>query len=225
VPAEGPDPALPRPLPEPSWIERLRALAASPARLAAGAAVLAVAVVAGVFLLRSPAPPPEDSLPMASTASPGSSGPSGAAAPAGEVVVQAAGAVVHPGVYHLPAGSRVTDLVAAAGGLAAGADPDRINLAAVLVDGARVYVPRVGEAMPAATGSGGGGPDTPPEPVDLNTASVADLDTLPGIGPTTAQAIVDYRSAHGRFRAVDDLLEVRGIGPAKLEEIRPRVRV
>jgi competence protein ComEA len=140
------------------------------------------------------------------------------------VIVQAAGAVVRPGLFRLAPGSRVDDLVQAAGGLAADADPDRVNLAALLTDGEKIYIPRVGEPLPAdavdnsASSSGA-------QPIDLNTASIADLDTLPGIGPATAQAIVDYRSQHGRFRSVDDLLNVRGIGPAKLEELRPLVRV
>jgi competence protein ComEA len=150
--------------------------------------------------------------------------------------VAAAGAVVHPGVYRLGTGARVTDVVAAAGGLDPAADLDRINLAAPVHDGERVYVPRRDQAeVPpvAAGGAGGGGgttgggatTSTVPALVDLNAADVELLDTLPGVGPSTAAAIVAFRSTNGRFRSVDDLGEVRGIGPAKLEQLRPLVTV
>jgi competence protein ComEA len=154
-----------------------------------------------------------------------------------ELVVHAAGAIGRPGLYRLPPGSRVGDLIEAAGGLSADADADRLNLAGVLADGVRVYVPRVGEAMPgapvgadAAPGSPGvgsgdtGGPDTPTaSSVDLNTATAEQLDELPGIGPATAAAILDHRQRHGPFGSVDELLDVRGIGPAKLEALRDLV--
>jgi competence protein ComEA len=129
-------------------------------------------------------------------------------------------------VYTLASTARVTDLITAAGGLAPDADPDQVELAATLTDGERVYVPKVGETPPPAAGGGStassGGPHTP---IDLNRASAADLDSLPGIGPSLAQAIVDYRTQHGQFRSVEDLADVRGIGPAKLEQLRPLVRV
>lgn len=167
---------------------------------------------------------------------PGGTGPSrdpGTTVPA-VVQVHAAGAVVAPGVHRLPAGARVADLVAAAGGLAPDADVDRVNLAALLVDGSRVYVPRRGEVavpdVPSGSGSGGGsgagGATTVPKgPVDINRATVDELDTLPGVGPTTAQAIIDHRNRNGPFRSVEDLGKVRGIGPAKLAELRPLVTV
>ncbi len=172
--------------------------------------------------------------PMGSAGSSGSTPSSGrdpGSTAAAAVQVHAAGAVVAPGVHRLPAGSRVADLVAAAGGLAPDADVDRVNLAAVLVDGSRVYVPRRGEAsvpnVPADGGSAGGGTGSsaPKGPVDINTATVEELDTLPGVGPTTAQAIVDHRTRNGPFRSVEDLAKVRGIGPAKLAELRPLVTV
>ena len=217
------DPTLPRPLPVPSLADRVRDVwAGAPVvtKVLGGAFVVVVVLGAALWLARSSPPPVEDSLPMASStamAAPSSTG-------VVDVVAHAAGAVVTPGVYRLPTGSRVTDLVAAAGGLAADAEPDRINLAAVLVDGQRVYVPRVGEAVaePADPVTSGA---VATEPVDLNTASIAELDALPGIGPATAQAIVDYREAHGPFRSVDELLDVRGIGDAKLVQLRPLVRV
>ena len=222
-----------RPLPDPSWreraeavAERMRSLGRGPRAALAISASIAAALVA-VVLLRpmSVAPAPDDSLPRASSApAPASAAPTTVQV----VVVQAAGAVMQPGLYRLAPGSRVDDLVHAAGGLAPDADPDRVNLAAQLTDGEKVYIPRVGEVVPVLPTdgtSGRGESSAPGSPVDLNTASVAQLDTLPGIGPATAQAIVDYRSAHGRFSSVDDLLNVRGIGPAKLEELRPLVRV
>jgi competence protein ComEA len=152
------------------------------------------------------------------------------------LVVQVAGAVAKPGVFHLAPGSRVADLIAQAGGLAPDADPDRVNQAAALVDGTMVYVPRVGQVdvpEPAAGGGSSAGPvGTGPGqdgsasgPIDLNTASATDLDALPGVGPATAAAIVSYRHQHGPFQRVDDLAGVSGIGPAKLAQIRPHVRV
>ena len=160
-----------------------------------------------------------------------------------QLVVHASGAVASPGVYRLPVGARVDDLVRAAGGLTADGDGDRVNLAALLSDGERVWVPRRGEtdapvvvagggtgSAPGAGGPTGGtgtsvGGATDGGPlVDLNTATAADLETLPGVGPATAAAILAYRDQNGPFRAVDDLIEVRGIGEAKLEQIRPLVR-
>jgi competence protein ComEA len=140
------------------------------------------------------------------------------------VLAHAAGAVRSPGVYSLPAGARVKDLLDAAGGPAADADLDRINLAAPVADGSQVYVPRQGEALPVGA-AGGGGVATPAGPLDLNTATLEQLDALPGVGPATAKAILDERSKRGRFGSVDELLDVRGIGPAKLEAIRDLVTV
>jgi competence protein ComEA len=217
-------------LPDASWrdrfdqfVERVHALH-RPARVALGViAALVVASVAAVVLWPASAgPAPESSLPRASAAPPESM----ASAPVSLLVVQAAGAVAKPGLYRLVPGSRVDDLVQAAGGLAADADPDRINLAAPLSDGQKVYVPRTGEQVPADADTGRPAGSSPSAaPLDLNAATVAQLDALPGVGPATAQAIVDYRAQHGRFRSVDDLLGVRGIGPAKLDQIRPLVRV
>jgi competence protein ComEA len=157
-------------------------------------------------------------------------------------VVQAAGAVQRPGVYRLAPGSRIVDLVELAGGLSTTADRQRINLAAPVLDGERVWLPERGEraapeviaganAPVAATpgmGSGEAGAGTGPTaaaPVDLNTADAAALDALPGVGPATAAAILTQRQTMGGFRSVEDLLEVRGIGEAKLEQLRPLVRV
>jgi competence protein ComEA len=144
--------------------------------------------------------------------SPGSAG--------GTVTVHAAGAVARSGVYELPAGSRVAALVAAAGGPVGDADIDSVNLAARLEDGQRIYVPHRGEAVPANASAPGAS-----APLDLNSATLEQLDALPGVGPSTAQAILDYRKKRGRFRSVDELLDVRGIGASKLAGLKKRVRV
>ena len=231
-----------------SWRERFRTvplvasvLDRSP-RLAAAALAAAgatVGVSVAVVALRGAPAPPELSLPRAApSAGPGATVPagvSGAGASTGEpaadeeAYVHAAGAVHRPGVYRVRPGGRVTDVLDAAGGPTADADLDQLNLAARLADGERVYVPRRGEAPAAATGTGvgiGGGAAEPAGGlVDLNTATREQLDALPGVGPATAQAILDYRRARGRFRHVQELLEVRGIGEAKLAALRERVRV
>jgi competence protein ComEA len=142
------------------------------------------------------------------------------------VVVHVAGAVAAPGVYELPAGARVADAIGAAGGPTDGADPNALNLAAPVLDGDRVAVPRIGE--PADHGGGGqshAGTTVASGPLDLNRATVDELDALPGVGPATAAAIVAHREANGPFATVDELEAVRGIGPAKLESIRPLVTV
>jgi len=135
--------------------------------------------------------------------------------------VHIAGAVLHPGVYELPRGSIVEDAVRAAGGPAPGADLDRVNLAAEVTGGERILVPSV---ITPAPGAAAGQPSSDGT-VDLNTASAAELEGLPGIGPGLAQAIVEYRESHGVFQAVEDLLLVPGIGPSRLAQIRELVRV
>ena len=233
---------------QPSWRERVEDLVttASPGRVVAGAAAVVAALVLGAaVLLRGPAPPPPElALPLAgaggdpsasaSSTSLGSTTTSSTAAT--EVVVHAAGAVGTPGVYRLATGARVSDLLDVAGGPVPGADLDRLNLAAPLVDGERVFVPLPGQEPPAlAPSSGGGGAGSrddggaaglrPDAPLDLNRATLDQLDELPGVGPSTAQSIVDERERRGGFTAVDQLLDVRGIGDAKLAVLRPLVRV
>lgn len=225
------DLALTRPPPTMGWRERLERLAdatgSTPGRLAVGAAFVAAAVLGGLWLTRPPTEPPEIDLPFASTTAVASPVSSTTALPQ-HLVVHVAGAVAQPGVHELEAGARVIDAVDAAGGLAPQADGARINLAAPVADGERVYVPAVGEPAPpalsgAATSSGGEA--TASGPLDLNTATEAQLDELPGIGPATAAAIVQHRDRIGGFTSVDQLLDVRGIGEAKLEQLRPLVRV
>lgn len=221
---------LRRPAPRQSWRERVEQLAdatgTTPARIVVGGVAVIVVTLAALWLTRPPSPPVEMALPFASTtvalAAP-------AAVPATTtLVVHVAGAVVDPGVHELPAGSRVDDAIAAAGGLTLDADGGRINLAAPVTDGERIYVPKVGEeAPPVVVGSSprGGSPGSTGGVVNLNQADAAALDALPGIGPATATAIVEHRDRIGRFTSVDQLLDVRGIGEAKLEQLRPLVTV
>jgi competence protein ComEA len=220
------DPVLPTS--HPTWRDRLDLIAApvgmAPVHIAGAVVGLAVALVAAWLLLRQPAgPPPEASMARAGRSA-AVAGAATSTTPPKQVVVHAAGAVVAPGVYSLVAGTRVDDLLKAAGGAAPDADLNRIDLAALLVDGTQVYVPRVGVAVPA-TATGGVGPSAPAVPLDLNTATLDQLDALPGIGPATAKAILAERDKRGRFTSVDDLLDVRGIGPAKLDAIRDLVTV
>ena len=133
----------------------------------------------------------------------------GTAAP--KLVVHVAGAVRRPGLYRLAEGKRVADAVARAGGATAPADTAAINLAAPLADGMQVLVP---SRVAGAAGK------TAARRVSLSSASVAELDALPGVGPVTAQKIVDHRLAHGGFRSVDDLDAIPGIGPARIEQLR-----
>ena len=151
------------------------------------------------------------------------------------LVVDVVGAVRRAGVVRVAPGARVLDAIAAAGGASPDADLARLNLAAPVADGARVAVPHVGAPAPAvdpsavtgaSTDAGGSGPGAATAgPVDLNTATAAQLDALPGIGPATAAAIVHDRETHGPFTSVNDLTRVRGIGPAKLEQLRDLVTV
>jgi competence protein ComEA len=151
----------------------------------------------------------------------------------GRIAVHVAGAVARPGVVELPAGARVIDAVEAVGGAPAEADLDRLNLAAKLVDGERVYVPKVGQADPgvvvgdpAATGdSSASASATPSTRLDLNAATQTQLETLPGIGPAYAQAIIAERQRRGGFKAVNELRSVRGIGEKRFAEIAPLVTV
>ncbi len=170
------------------------------------------------------------------------------------VIVHVKGAVKQPGVYEFGPDDRVRDAIARAGGAKPGAFPDELNLAAKLVDGEEIIVPSVRSATPAPAGARrtptarrpgqmqgfippltvepfGGETSKPGSPapsggiVSLNRANQQALEGLPGIGPATAKKILDYRAEHGGFSSVDELLAVRGIGPKKLEQIRPYVRL
>ena len=145
-----------------------------------------------------------------------------ATAPAPQVVVHVAGAVRSPGLYRLAEGSRIADAVARAGGANGDADTAAVNLAAPLADGMQVLVPsRVADAGGAV--ARGGGAAGPQPRLSLSAATVEQLDALPGIGPVTAQKIVDWRTRNGGFRSVDDLDAVPGIGPARVEQLRELV--
>ena len=154
------------------------------------------------------------------------------------VTVHVAGAVRRPGLYHLPAGSRVDDALRRAGGATRRADLTAVNLAAKLEDGRQVLVPErapvaaaAGPAAPGAggpaagAGAGGGAAGAPAAPVNLNTATLEQLDTLDGVGPGIAQRILDYREQKGGFRSVAELGEVPGIGDKRLAALTPRVTV
>ncbi len=138
-----------------------------------------------------------------------------------DVVVHVAGAVARPGVYRLPAGSRVTDAVRRAGGPAGGAATEGINLAARLSDGQQVIVPKRGPAGAVSAGASAEGAEGP---ISLGSATVEQLDTIEGIGPVTAQDIIDYRDEHGGLSSVDELDEISGIGPATMEALRDRLQ-
>jgi len=138
------------------------------------------------------------------------------------VTVHVVGEVRRPGVYQLPGGSRAADAVAAAGGLLGPADQGAVNLARVVADGEQIAVPREGEGGSVGTAGGTAGTARPGK-IDLNTASEAQLDTLPGVGPSTAAKIVSDRTENGPFRTVDDLLRVPGIGPSKFDSLKDLV--
>lgn len=146
-----------------------------------------------------------------------------------QVVVDVAGQVRRPGIVTLPAGSRVHEAIRRAGGLRPGVDTSSLNLARVLVDGEQVLVGVEAAAVPGGAGSGGagGGPGAGPAgaPVSLNTATMEQLDALPGVGPVTAQHILDWRTQHGGFSSVDELLDVPGIGDKTLADLRDLVTV
>ena len=138
-----------------------------------------------------------------------------------EVIVNVAGKVAKPGVYKLPTGSRVVDALSSAGNQLKGVDISDINLARVLVDGEQILV----GTPPSATGKKAAAKISPSNPLDLNRATAAQLDSLPGIGPVTAQRILDYRSKVGRINSVEELKKISGLGGAKFEEIKNLLRV
>jgi competence protein ComEA len=198
-----------------------RAADPPPVPAAAGAAASAV-------LPRAGAP---GSGGAAGTALPGS-GPS-AGPGAATIAVDVVGRVRRPGLVHLPAGGRVVDAVDTAGGAAPGAQLDAVNLARKLVDGEQIRIPRQGEPLapaedpgagPGGGGSGGAGSAQPGAPLDLNTATAEQLDTLPGVGEVTANQIIAYRDAHP-FTSVDDLRQVPGIGDRRFELLNDLVTV
>jgi competence protein ComEA len=149
----------------------------------------------------------------------------GGSKPGAAVVVHVAGAVAHPGVVELAVGSRVIDAVEAVGGALPEADLDRLNLAAKLTDGERVFVPKVGQPDPAGGAPGTAGDATVDGKVDLNTATQAQLETLPGVGPALAQAIIAERQRRGGFKSVNELRSVHGIGDRRFADLKDLVSV
>ncbi|WP_446751148.1 helix-hairpin-helix domain-containing protein [Streptomyces sp. CLV115] len=223
----------------PVWLQLRCGL--EPKTLAALAVVL---VAAGVFAavhfwsarpqsVRAPEPveeaAPARTSPLTADGAGGpepSPGPPPGAGPGGHIVVDVSGKVRSPGIRQLPSGARVADALRAAGGVRDGADLTGLNRARVLMDGEQIVVgtppgsSTAGGAAGIATGSGG---SAATGPVSLNTATVEQLDTLPGVGPVLAQHIVDYRTQHGGFRSVDELREVNGIGDRRFADLRPLV--
>ena len=207
-------------------------------RLVGAAISSAVALCAGWWLLRSPAPPIETSIARVTTTSVESPATAlmiaATSTTPSNITVHVAGAVNSPGVYVLPANSRVINAVQAAGGATRSADVDAINLALPLVDSEQIVVPRRGEKIVppkqlARDLSGTPRSTTPKEQgpsgsmVNINTATATELEALPGVGPSTAKAIITHRETVAPFSSVDDLLQVSGIGPAKLEAMRAYV--
>jgi len=192
----------------------LQSLTLGQRRALVAAVVVGALVVAGAPRLlhrgsgAAVAPPLRVAAPARSAAAGGSGTP---------LVVDVAGAVRRPGLYHLARNTRVADAIASAGGFTRRADRVAVNLAAPVADGEEIVVPARGAGTTGA--SSGAGP-SPTAPLDLNSATLEQLDALPGIGPTTAQKILDYRQAHGPFHAVGDLDAVPGIGQGRLEQLK-----
>ena len=172
----------------------------------------ALLVTAGaVIYLRRPESQPIEIVESSLTFVPSSS----------ELAVYVTGAVQNPGVYYLAEESRVQDALEAAGGPTADADLDRVNLAERVHDEDQIYFPEIGEENVPSTSMGGLGEG----PVNINTASLAELEGLPGIGPALAQSIIDYREAHGSFDAVEEIMDVEGIGQGTFEDIQELITV
>lgn len=188
-------------------------------QLATCAVILtAVAVLGSRWLERDTAQPPRaNAAPIAID---------GAGDEGGRLTVHVAGAVRDPGVYRLAAGTRIHDAVRRAGGPTRTADLTQVNLAAKLEDGRQVLLPeRLSTAEAVAAGGGSGGAPVPGVPLNLNTATLEQLDALDGIGPATAQQILDFRDANSGFGSVEELGEVPGIGDKRLATLREQVRV
>jgi competence protein ComEA len=249
---EAAESSLARWLPEPAaarpgaWLARVRADPGRAGAVALGVVGLLAILVTVVSLLRDRPPavvsaklPPVE---MVSSAAPA---PPGGQPPAGPVVVSVVGLVHQPGLVTLESGARIADALEAAGGALDGADVVGLNMARRVADGEQIVVglgavpgqaPEMGSSVvsgdAAAPGAAPVGEPSAPAPgssgagqVDLNSATVEQLDTLPGVGPVTAAAILAWRDTHGRFDAVDQLGDVDGIGPARLEKLRPLVVV
>ncbi|MCT9867902.1 helix-hairpin-helix domain-containing protein [Paenarthrobacter aurescens] len=208
----------------------------TPWRVAVLLAVVAAALIAWQLWQSSLGQPTSEPLDSSTSVGPGAPDPSESPDPVGEepqgsLLVHVAGAVEKPGVVSLPLGSRVFQAIDAAGGAATNAELSGLNLAEVLNDGVKIVVPVVGEApQPAPSALAGGGAGTGNSSggatkVNLNTASLEDLGTLPRVGPVTAQRILDWRKDHGPFASVDELDAIDGIGPKLMESLKDLVTV
>ncbi len=181
--------------------------------------LFALVLVGTVWILQTQAAPPRPALLITTPT------PRATATPVA-IIVEVRGAIKQPGVYTLPLGSRVQDALALAGDALDTADTRPLNLARKLNDGEQLYVPARGETPAApipATGKTSptaAAPKTAPSKINLNTATLAELDTLPGIGPAIAQRILDYRAQNGEFKKIEDVKKVRGIGDAMFEQIK-----
>ena len=141
------------------------------------------------------------------------------------VIVYITGAVPRPGVYALPQGARIQDAISAAGGFLAEAEKSQINLAALLADGEKLDIPYIEGASPILTTPAPEVVTSTTELIDINVASAAELEELPGIGPTTAQKIIEYREQNGPFLSTEDIINVSGIGPGTYERIKDLITV
>ena len=195
-------------------------------------AALAVCILGfGVYSWWSKTAPPQPEVP-----SPGAEVAEASRKPRGEIVVYVSGLVEHPGVIKLPAGSRVLDAVNAAGGLLFGAEVSKLNLAQSLRDGMQIHVPGtpavksdgLSPHYQEAAGAGKKSTDpsgsvAPSDKININTASAAELDKLPGVGPAMAKRIMEWRQANGPFQSGEDLKQVQGIGDAKYQKLKDRI--
>jgi competence protein ComEA len=208
------------------WLQR-RGIRIDPghrAGLAMGLAAAVAALLTGWWVFSSR----PHTVAVASSAGPSSTATRSSAhssAGAARLVVDVVGKVRHPGVYHLPDGARVDDALHAAGGPLRGVDLSSLNLARRLIDGEQIAVGVAGAAAPTAAAGTGSASGPASGPVNLNTAGLAQLEGLPGVGPVLAQRILDWRTAHGRFASVDQLREVTGIGESRFADLKPLVTV
>jgi len=189
-------------------LQRRRLLVTVAASLALVLLLGRLALGAGTTTPAAPLPPP----PAGEVSGSGSS--------SSRVVVDVVGAVRRPGLYRLPQRARIADAVTRAGGSTAKADLAQVNLAAPLADGEQIVIPRRGAPAPGGSAAAS---SSPTSPVQLSTATLEQLDSLPGVGPVTAQKIIDYRQEHGAFRSVDELDAVPGIGPKRLDQLHKLV--
>ena len=210
-------------------IQRLRVRFGDRAVLAGAAGVAIIVVLGVVSLLVNAAGGASDEANAPRTTPTLFDPPTTTSTVVMQISIHVAGAVRSPGLYRTTKGSRVADAIELAGGVSEDVDMERINLAAVLNDGQRVFISRTGQASDPAMAGGPmtdqlRSPDaagtTTVAPVDLNSAEAAQLETLPGVGPSTAAAILEHRRQIGRFSSVEQLLDVRGIGDAKLDALR-----